>query len=266
MSSLHAVTHRPGSIRDRVSPEEWQTRVDLAACYRLMPRYGMTDLIYNHITARVPGHPEHILINPYGMLYEEITASCLYKIDLEGKVVLQPNTDYGINYPGYVIHSAVHSGRHDAACVVHTHTRATMAVSTMECGLLPITQTALRFYNAVSYHDYEGPAIDLGERERLVRDLGSNDVMILRNHGTIALGRTIAQAFNSIYFLEMACRVQVDAMNSGAKLVLPAKAACEAVELAVRPTPDNPHGAADGSREWPAMRRMLDRIDPSYAD
>ncbi len=200
MSKVSIVEFTP--MRDRVSEQEWQTRVDLAACYRLVARYGMTDLIYNHITARVPGEAGHILINPYGFLYTEITASSLYKIDLDGNVVLKPDTHYGVNHAGYVIHSAVHGARHDIACVIHTHSRAGMAVSAMKCGLLPLTQTAMRFHGRVGYHDYEGPAIDLDERQRLVRDLGENDVMMLRNHGILACGRSVAEAFNILYWLE----------------------------------------------------------------
>ena len=208
MSRMSVVELKP--IRERVSEAEWEMRVNLAACYRLVARYGMTDLIYNHITARVPDEPGHILINPYGFLYTEITASSLYKIDLDGNVVLKPDTHYGINHAGYVIHSAVHGARHDVECVVHTHSRAGMAVSAMKCGLLPLTQTAMRFYGRVSYHAYEGPAVDLAERERLVRDLGGNDVMMLKNHGLLVCGRSIAEAFNQLYWLEMAYRNRAD--------------------------------------------------------
>lgn len=260
-----ATAHYATSIRDQVSPDEWETRVTLAACYRLLARYGMTDLIYNHITARVPGSDHHILINAYGLLYEEVTASNLYKIDLEGNVLLKPDVDCDVNYAGYVIHSAVHSGRADAACVIHTHTRATMAVSAMKCGVLPITQTALRFYHSLSYHDYEGPAVDVDERQRLIADLGSTDVMILRNHGSLVIGRTIPEAFNIAYYLEMACRAQIDALAGGGELIYPPKEAREAVEASVRPSPTNRLGGSDGSRDWPAMLRMLDRIDPTYA-
>ena len=166
-------------IRDDVSAQEWQTRVDLAACYRLVDHYGMSDLIYNHITARIPG-TEHLLINLYGLLYKEITASSLVKIDLEGNIVWKPNTDYGINVSGYVIHGAIHKARADVVCVLHTHTRAGMAVAAMQCGLLPLSQTAMRFVGHIGLHDYEGPAIDLGERERIVRDLGPHDALIMR--------------------------------------------------------------------------------------
>ena len=156
------------SIRGEVSPEEWQARVDLAACYRLVDKYGMTDLIYNHITARIPGTHDHLLINLYGMLYKEITASSLVKIDVEGNILWKPDTDYGINKSGYVIHGAIHTARPEVHCVLHTHTRAGMAVSAMKCGLLPLSQTSIRFVGHIGYHDYEGPAVDLDERERIV--------------------------------------------------------------------------------------------------
>ena len=186
------------SLRGQVSAQEWQARVDLAACYRLVDVYGMTDLIYNHITARIPGTPDHLLINLYGMLYKEITASSLVKIDVEGEIIWKPDTDYGINKSGYVIHGAIHKARPDVACVLHTHTRAGMAVSAMKCGLLPLSQTSMRFVGHIGYHEYEGPAIDLGERERIVRDLGPHEAVIMRNHGLLTCGATIQQAFNTM--------------------------------------------------------------------
>ena len=182
------------SIRGQVSAEEWQARVDLAACYRLVDKYGMTDLIYNHITARIPGSADHLLINLYGMLYKEITASSLVKIDVEGEIIWKPETDYGINKSGYVIHGAIHKARPDVACVLHTHTRAGIAVSAMTCGLLPLSQTSMRFVGHIGYHDYEGPAVDLDERERIVEDLGPHDALIMRNHGLLTCGATIQQA------------------------------------------------------------------------
>ena len=205
------------SIRNDVSAQEWQARLDLAACYRLVDAYGMTDLIYNHITARIPG-TEHLLINLYGLLYKEITASSLVKIDVEGNIIVKPDTDYGINVSGYVIHGAIHKARPDVACVLHTHTRAGMAVAAMKCGLLPLSQTSIRFVGHIGYHDYEGPAVDVDERERLVHDLGPHDAMIMRNHGLLTCGATIQQAFNTMYQLEMSCRSQVDAMAARAEL------------------------------------------------
>ncbi|HEY4375112.1 MAG TPA: class II aldolase/adducin family protein [Burkholderiales bacterium] len=246
-------------VRARVSDAEWETRVNLAACYRLMPLFGMSDLVYNHITVRVPGEDDRILINPYGFMYEEITASSLVAINLAGDELLNPARDYGVNRAGYVIHSAVHAARHDVQCVIHTHTRAGMAVSALDCGLLPMTQTAMRFHE-VAYHDYEGPAVDLGERERLVRDLGDAEAMILRNHGLLIAGADIPQAFNACYWLEMACRAQVDAMACNAKLRLPPEDIIAHSQHLYRPETRRPYGVM----EWPAMLRFLDRRDDSY--
>jgi ribulose-5-phosphate 4-epimerase/fuculose-1-phosphate aldolase len=249
-----------------IDPTEWETRVDLAACYRLVDLYGMCDLHLNHISARVPGEKEHFLINPFGMMYEEITASSLIKIDLEGNIIANSNPEYAINLPGYVIHSAIHAARPDVACVLHTHTNAGMAVSTLKCGLLPLTQTAMR-WSRVAYHDFEGVAVDLDERKRLAEDLGDGEVMILRNHGLLAVGATIGQAFNNIYRLERACQTQLQAMacNSDMTIPPPDVIARSNAQLAVAPSPDaggnkRPHG----SLEWPALKRMLDRRDPSY--
>jgi len=269
-------------LRERVSAKEWETRVDLAACYRLVAVYGMTDLVYNHITARVPETKDHVLINPYGMLYEEITASSLIKIDLEGNTVLQPDHDYSVNAAGYVIHSAVHSARHDVQCVIHTHTRAGTAVSALADGLMPLSQTAMRFAGHLAYHDYEGPAFNRGERERLVADLGTRNAMILRNHGLLACGASIPQAFNLIYWLEQACKIQIDVLSCGRPLRMPSRDVVESTAQALAGTEitldnegsTNPHvraGAQEnqsgyGLLEWPALRRKLDRLDPSYAD
>ena len=241
------------SIRDEVSAEEWQTRVDLAACYRLVDRYGMTDMIYNHITARVPGPEHHLLINLYGLTYREITASSLVKIDLDGEIVWKPETDYGINKSGYVIHGCIHRARKDVACVLHTHTPAGMAVSAMKCGLLPLTQTSIRFVGHMGYHDYEGPATDLDERERLVRDLGPHDAMILRSHGLLTCGATIQQAFNTMYQLEMSCRAQVDAMAARTELLVPSQQILARTAHLYQPGTRRPYGIL----EWPAMLRLL---------
>jgi ribulose-5-phosphate 4-epimerase/fuculose-1-phosphate aldolase len=250
------------AIRDRVDEKEWAARVELAACYRLIARFGMSDLIYNHITAKVPGSDGHFLINPFGLLYAEITASSLYKIDLDGNVMLKPDTPYGLNRAGYLIHSAVHGARPEIACVMHTHTRAGMAVSVMKEGLLPLTQTAMRFYGAIGYHDYEVPTVDMTERDRLARDLGPHYAMILRNHGLLACGRSVAEAFNVMYWLEQACKVQVDVMASGAEKVMPSRELAE--QMAER---YSPHGKMSfGELEWPALLRLLDREDPSFRD
>ncbi|MGE8701673.1 MAG: class II aldolase/adducin family protein [Achromobacter sp.] len=248
------------NTKAEMSSQEWDTRVQLAACYRLVAHFGMSDLIYNHITARIPDTDDHLLINPYGMMYDEITASSLVKIDLAGNILDQPS-GYGINAAGYVIHSAVHGARHDVACVIHTHTRAGMAVSALQCGLLPLTQTAMRFAK-IPYHDYESVAIDLDERGRLVADLGSSDAMILRNHGLLAAGPSIAQAFNTLYWLEMACKAQVDALSSGRELCLPPPEVIEKTWLLYQPGTRRPFGEL----EWPAMLRLMDRKDPGYKD
>ncbi|HZT50806.1 MAG TPA: class II aldolase/adducin family protein [Stellaceae bacterium] len=241
------------TIRGQVSEAEWRTRLDLAACYRLVDHYGMSDLIYNHITARIPGTPDHLLINLYGLLYREITASSLVKIDLDGAILWKPDTDYGINKSGYVIHGAIHAARPDVACVIHTHTRAGMAVSAMQEGLLPLTQTAMRFVGHLAYHDYEGPAIDLDERQRLVRDLGPHDAMILRSHGLLTCGATIPQAFNTMYQLELSCRAQVDAMATRAGLVIPSDNVLRHTAHLYQPGTRRPYGVL----EWPAMLRLL---------
>src|SRR6202158_932361 len=176
------------TVREQVSAEEWQTRVDLAACYRLTAMYGMTEMIANHISCRVPGSHDHFLINPYGMLYEEIDASCLIKVDLDGKVLFNAS-DYGVNAAGFVIHSAIHMARHDVDCVAHTHTPAGMAVSAMECGILPLAQTSMRFLH-VAYHDFEGIADDVGERERLGGGPRGHEAVGVRNTRRVGRGRT----------------------------------------------------------------------------
>jgi ribulose-5-phosphate 4-epimerase/fuculose-1-phosphate aldolase len=249
-----------------VDQREWETRVDLAACYRLVDLYGMCDLHLNHISARVPGEDEHFLINPFGMMYEEITASSLIKVDHAGNIISNSNPEYSVNLAGYVIHSAIHAARPDVGCVLHTHTNAGMAVSVLKCGLLPLTQTAMR-WSRVAYHDFEGVAVDLDERKRLADDLGDSDVMILRNHGLLAVGQTIGQAFNNIYRLERACQTQLLAMACNAEIITPAQdvIARSNAQLAVSPSPDaSGKNRAHGSMEWPALKRMLDRRDPSY--
>jgi len=246
-------------MMEKYSPQERQVRIDLAACYRLMPLFGMSDLVYNHITARIPGTDDEILINPYGYMYEEITASSLIKINVKGEVLDNPHDDHGLNQAGYVIHSAVHGARHDVGCVIHTHSRAGMAVSCMKEGLLPLTQTAMRFKD-IAYHDYESVAIDMDEQARLVSDLGSQDAMILRNHGLLVASPSVAEAFNAMYWLEMACRAQVDAMCSGATLNIPSQAVVDKTHHLYQPSVRRPFGLM----EWPAMLRYLDRRDASY--
>jgi ribulose-5-phosphate 4-epimerase/fuculose-1-phosphate aldolase len=247
------------SARPHVSAAEWDARINLAACYRLVALWGMDDMIANHISVRVPGEPEHFLINPYGLMYEEITASSLVKVNLAGDVVWKPPFDYGINRAGFVIHSAIHRALHSVDCVIHTHTPAGMAVSALECGLLPMTQTAMRFAK-IGYHDYKGVVVDLDEQESLIADLGDADLLVLRNHGLLVVAPTIPQAFSNIYRAELACRAQVMAMNTGEKLILPPQDVIAHTNHLYRPEVRRPFGLL----EWPALLRKLDRIDPSY--
>jgi ribulose-5-phosphate 4-epimerase/fuculose-1-phosphate aldolase len=246
------------SVRTEVSAEEWAARVELAACYRLVDKFGMTDLIYNHITNRISG-TDHLLINLYGLLYKEITASSLAKIDVEGNIVWKPDTDYGINKSGYVIHGAIHKARPDVNCIIHTHTRAGMAVSAMKCGLLPLNQTAIRFHGHIGYHDYEGPAINTDERERIVEDLGPHEALVMRNHGLLTCGPNVPQAFNTMYQLEMSCRAQVDAMAARGDLLVPDETVLERTAVLYRPETRRPYGVL----EWPAMLRLLDADEKS---
>jgi ribulose-5-phosphate 4-epimerase/fuculose-1-phosphate aldolase len=241
------------TIKDQVSEAEWQARVELAACYRLVDKYGMTDLIYNHITSRIPDDEHHLLINLYGLLYKEMTASSLVKIDLDGNIVWKPESDYGYNYSGYVIHGAIHRARRDVSCVLHTHTRAGMAVSCIDEGLVPITQTSMRFHNQIGYHDYEGPAIDLDEQERLVNDLGTHNALVLRNHGLLTCGPSVPEAFNLMYQLEMSCQAQVDVMTARAQMTLPDSEVIARTAHLYRPETRRPYGVL----EWPAMLRLL---------
>jgi len=248
------------SIRQDLAPTEWAVRVELAACYRLLAYYRMTDLIYTHSTVRVPGEPGHFLINPYGYRWEEITASSLVKIDVDGNKV--GNSPHRVNPAGFTIHSAVHMARHDAACVIHTHTRAGMAVSALKAGLLPISQIALQFHGRLGTHDYEGIALDLSERERIIRDLGpSHCGLILRNHGLLTVGRTVAEAFQLMFYLERACEVQVSALSMGQELVLVPDAVCE---TALRQYDQMVFDDGDLQLEWAAHLRTLDALDPSY--
>jgi len=247
------------SLRDTVSPSEWQIRVDLAACYRLAAHYRMSDQIYTHISARVPG-TETILLNPYGTLYDEVRASWLVKVDLDGNI-LQDATGLGINRAGFVIHSALHQAREDAGCVMHTHTRAGIAVAAQKHGLLPLSQHAMRFFEAIGYHDYEGIALDLAERERLVHDLGSHHALILRNHGLLTLGRTVREAFERMYYLEMACQIQIDALAGGSAPNLPPPEVARKVAGQF----ENPGRTPVADRDWPALMRMLGRQHSDFA-
>jgi len=249
-------------VRESVSPEEWALRVDLAAAYRLVAHYGWDDLIFTHLSARVPGPEHHFLINPYNMMFEEITASSLVKIDVDGNTV--SDSPAPVNRAGFVIHSAIHAGREDAAAVLHLHTPHGQAVSAMAEGLLPHTQTAMIAGHDVAYHDFEGIATELDERERLVADLGPRHTMILRNHGTLTVGASVAEAFLRMYFLERACEAQILMLSAGrANLNNPNQGVAEKVEQ--QSTGPGMAMLARGLA-WPALLRKLDRIDPSYRE
>lgn len=256
--SLQVRTIEAPSVENRVSAEEWETRVNLAACYRLASHFRMTDLIYTHISARVPGPDHHFLINAFGLLWDEITASTLVKVTLDGDIVDDP-TGNGINRAGYVIHSAVHRARADVECVMHTHTQAGIAVSAQDQGLLPISQHAMRFTGAIGYHDYEGLALDLDEQARLVGDLGERKAMILRNHGLLTCAESIAEAFDLMYYLERACQTQIGAMAGGAKLRMPPPGVAEKTAGQFKALPYK-----QKKTEWKAHLRMLDKADASY--
>jgi len=247
-----------------MSEAEAATRAELAACYRLVARDGMTDLIYNHITACIPGtdHQE-LLINPFGYLYEEITASSLIKINLAGDVLDPGNSGLGVNRAGYVIYSAIHEARKDVMCVVHTHTVAGVGVSCMPHGLMPISQGALRFTGRIGYHEYEGPATDEGEKKRLVAALGEHDTLILRNHGLLTCGRNIGEAFMLMQRLESACRVQVAALAGGEPHMPSLEARDRTIAMFGRDQNDK-DVSVSGALEWQALLRQLDRTDTSY--
>jgi ribulose-5-phosphate 4-epimerase/fuculose-1-phosphate aldolase len=248
------------NVRERVSPEEWQVRVDLAAAYRLVAVYGWDDLVFTHISARVPGPEHHFLINPYGMMFEEITASSLVKIDLNGRIVME--SDYHVNPAGFTIHSAVHSAREDALCVMHLHTDYGIAVSAQEHGLLPISQQSSFVLASLGYHDYEGLALNDEEKPRLVSDLGNKTFLILRNHGLLTVGVSVADAFLSMFLLERACRIQILAQSGGEKLItIPEEilAQIPAQEMVV--TKGGP-----GRLVWPGLLRKLDRMGANYRD
>ena len=245
------------SLKNRVSAEEWKTRVECAALYRLVALHGWDDMIFTHISMRVPGPEHHFLINPYGFMFEEITASSLVKVDLDGNIVAE--TPHYINPAGFTIHSAIHAAREDALCVIHLHTDAGVGVSAQAHGLLPLTQNATLVMPQVAYHDYEGVALNHDERERLVKDIGDKKLMLLRNHGTLAVGATAAEAFIGIYFLERACAQQVNALSGGRDQVL------EAPQAAQEETRGQSAGlAAVSGLAWPGLMRKLDRRMPGY--
>ena len=248
------------SRKNKVSPEEWQVRVDLAAAYRLVAMFKWDDLVFTHISARVPGHEDQFLINPYGLMFEEITASSLIKIDAQGNKV--DESPYDVNPAGFTIHSAIHAVRHDAQCVLHVHSLNGIAVSAQKQGVLPISQQSIFVLSSLSYHDYEGVALRDDEKPRLVADLGpDNNYLMLRNHGLLTLGRSVADAFLAMYFFETVCTIQVRAMAGGTELTtVDARIVAGAQAQARQAT----RGMGAGALAWPGLLRRLDRTDPSY--
>jgi len=245
-----------------LSPEEWAVRVDLAACYRLLHHFGWDDLVLTHNSARVPGTTDQMLINPMGLMFNEVTASNLLKVDITDGHLIEPSEYEPIN-AGVVIHGAIYLGRPDVQCVVHTHTEADIAVGALEEGLLPLSQWAMRFYNRLGYHDYEGVSLDLDERERLQHSIGEHPVLVLRNHGLLATGRNVAEAFSSTYHFERSAESQLKiqaAVASGAKMVIPSHETCE--RQAAQFAGNMPR--LQGQREWPALLRLAERLDPGY--
>ena len=248
------------SVQQQVSAEEWKLRVDLAAAYRLVALFGWDDLVFTHISARVPGQEHHFLINPYGMMFDEITASSLVKIDLNGNKVME--TEYDINPAGFTIHSAIHAAREDALCVMHTHSINGVAVSAQQEGVLPISQQASVVLSSLGYHNYEGIALREDEKPRLIADLGENNFFMLRNHGLLTVGGTVADAFLFMYLFEAACMIQIRAQAGGSALVSIDPRIIAGVKAATQQVTKN----AGGSLAWPGLLRRLDRRNPGYAD
>jgi ribulose-5-phosphate 4-epimerase/fuculose-1-phosphate aldolase len=246
------------SLKQVVSAEEWQLRVDLAACYRLVALYGWSDLVFTHISARIPGPEHHFLINPYGLMFDEITASSLVKVDQDCRKVI--DSPFPVNPAGFVIHSCIHAVREDAGCVLHTHSRAGVAVSAQKKGILPISQQSTFVLSSLAYHDYEGVALREDEKPRLQQDLGDKTYMVLRNHGLLVVGRTIADAFLSMYTFENTCRIQIDAQAGGGELTYVDPRVLEGLAQVMKTVT-----AGQGANiAWPALLRKLDRIDPGY--
>jgi ribulose-5-phosphate 4-epimerase/fuculose-1-phosphate aldolase len=247
------------SLRNSVSAEEWQLRCDLAACYRLVAAYGWTDLVFTHVSARIPGPAHEFLINPYGLMFDEITASSLVKVDQDCRKL--SDSPFPVNPAGFVIHSAIHQVREDAGCVLHTHSRAGVGVSAQKCGVLPISQQSTFVLGSLAYHDYEGVALRDDEKPRLQADLGSANFLMLRNHGLLTVGRTVPDAFLYMYLFENTCRIQIDAQAGGDLVhVNPAilKGTAEVMNTAT--------GGLGAMIAWPALLRKLDRMDPGYKD
>lgn len=247
------------SVQSKVSPEEWQLRVDLAACYNIVAHYGWDDLVFTHISARVPGPEHHFLINPYGMMFDEVSASSLVKVDLHGNKVME--SEYEINPAGFTIHSAVHEAREDAQCVLHLHTNEGVAVSAQKEGLLPLSQTSLFPLTSLSYHDYEGVALREDEKARIVADLGETNFMILRNHGLLTCAETVADAFLFMYVLQRACEIQVLAQSGGGEMYPVNPMIVQGMQAAAKEVTKN----AGGALAWPGIKRKLDRLGAPYA-
>ncbi len=244
-------------LQSSVSPEEWQLRVELAAAYRLAAMYGWTDLVYTHISVRVPGPEHQFLINPFGLMFDEITASSLVKVDQQGNLLSE--SPFPVNPAGFTIHSCIHDGRLDVGCVLHTHTRAGVAVSTQKCGILPISQQSTFVIPQLAYHDYEGVALREDEKQRLQADLGSKDYLMLRNHGLLTVGRTVAEAFVGMYVFESTCQIQISAQAGGELIMIDPKiieAMPAVIEMASK--------GQGANITWSALIRKLDRTDPSY--
>jgi ribulose-5-phosphate 4-epimerase/fuculose-1-phosphate aldolase len=248
------------SLKGRVSAEEWAVRVDLAAAYRLVARYGWEDLVFTHISARVPNTDNEFLINPYGVFFDEITASSLVKIDTDGKKIA--DSPFDVNAAGFIIHSAIHAARHDARCVLHTHTVNGVAVAAQRAGLLPISQHSIFVLTSLGYHDFEGPALNDDEKPRLVADLGDNQALILRNHGLLTVGESVADAFVTMYYLEASCAIQVRAQSGGSELISVPKEIIEAGYASAAKEQRKRGGR--GNLVWPGLLRRLDRADSSY--
>jgi ribulose-5-phosphate 4-epimerase/fuculose-1-phosphate aldolase len=256
------------AIRNRVSEQEWHARVELAAFYRIVSHFGMTDSIFNHISLRVPDEPQHLLVNPYGLLFDEITASSLVKVDCTGAIVLQPSHGYGINPAVPCLHGAVLAARPDLNCIAHVHTPATLAVSAMEGGLRPLNQAAMRFIDDLAYHDYCAP-FDPDEPAKLVRAMCGTNNVILRNHGVLCCGRAVPEAFLNLHYMEFACKAQALGASSGVPSTPPPGAILNAVSVFYRQyrgKPGNPELDAERSLEWQAARRLVNRIDPSHQE
>lgn len=248
------------SVKESVSEQEWQTRVDLAAAYRMVAHYGWDDLVFTHISARVPGPEHHFLINPYGMMFDEVTASSLVKVDIDGNKVMA--SEYDINPAGFIIHSAVHASRDDAKCVMHLHTLDGIAVSTLKDGLQAYSQQSLFALSSLSYHDYEGVALNPDEKARLVSDLGDTSFMILRNHGLLTCGESIADAFTFMFLLQRSCEIQIKAQSTGQEMLkIP-----DQILAGIQAQAKQVTRSAGGSLAWPGILRKLDRTNPGFRD